>query len=145
MMILVLAIASDVNRIGGHASILHIIALINAKPISFLILTVIAAAPPAWLIRRGCCWRVHVSNGVLTYRSLFSSRSVRTADIRRVTGSRGRADLYELFLGDGTSIAMNDVAGDSLSDLARFEDEVICKIPQIEMKRRLFGKIIKYG
>lgn len=145
LMILVLAIAGDVNRIGGRASILHIIGLINAKPNAFLILIVIVAAPPALLIRRGCCWRVHVTDGVLTYRSLFRSRSVRTADIKRVTGSRGRADIYKLFPSDGTSIAMNDVAGGSLRDLARFEDEIICNIPQIEMNRRLFSKIIKYG
>ena len=97
-MIVVTATASDITSIDGRASILHVIGPIVAKPIAFLILAVIMAGAPAWLIRRGCCWRVHVSNGVLTYRSLFRSRSVRTADITRVIGSRGRADLYKLFL-----------------------------------------------
>ena len=145
VMIVMSATASDINGIDGRASVLHLIGPIIARPIAFLILVVIMAGPPAWLIRRGCCWRVYVSDGVLTDRSLFRSRSVRTADIKRVVGSRGRADLYPSFLGDGTSIAMHDVAGDSLRDLARFEDEIIYKGPRIEMNKRLFSEIIKYG
>lgn len=143
--LLFLEFKRHVNGLGAYASALHIIGMISAKPGAFLLLCFSMFGPLTILLYRYRFWSVYVEGKVLTYRSLFSSRSLQTSDIRRVTGIRGRDLCYNLFLRDGTSIAMNGIGVGSTLDLARFEDEIVCKIPQIEMSGRLFGSIRKHG
>ncbi len=143
--ILLLEFKRHVNGLGVYASALKIIGMVSAKPGAFLLLCLGMFGPLTLLLYRYRFWKVYVDGELLTYRSLFRSRSLQTSDIRRVTWSRGRDLCYKLFLRDGTSIAMNGIGVGSILDLARFEDEIICKIPQIEMRGRLFGSIRKSG
>lgn len=143
--LLMLEFKKHISGLDAYVSALHIFGMISAKSGAFMFLCLVMFGPLTILLYRYRFWSVHIDGNVLIYRSLYSSRSVQTSDIIRVTWSRGRDVCYKLFLRDGTSIAMNGVASGGLSDLARFEDEIICKLPQLEMRARLFGKIVRLG
>ncbi|RYC29555.1 hypothetical protein D3273_23215 [Lichenibacterium minor] len=108
-------------------------------PMGFLFLLLVL------LVSHRCFWSADVDGSVISYRSVFHDTEVSVADIVRVSNGRGRLTWSVLHVKDGTSILMFDVAVGCFGDMARFEDDILLKIPQLEMKRRLFDKIIRKG
>lgn len=101
-------------------------------PMGFLFLFLVL------LVSRRCFWSADIDGSVISYRSVFNDRDVSVADIVRVSNGRGRLTWSILHTKSGTSILMFDVAFGYFEDMARFEDDILLNVPQLEMGRRLF-------